>query len=150
MPSEDFREVYRTLREGQNRYTYFLLAAAGAAIALVINQTQAADLSYTQIPLAAGVVCWALSFFFGCRHVAYANSTTYSHLDLLLIESGRHPTVGPQPDHIQAASQGLRSAMERNSEIANQLSFWQFRLLVVSGVLYIVWHVIEMYVRTVS
>jgi len=31
-------ELFRALREVQNRYTYFLLAAAGAAIGLAVNQ----------------------------------------------------------------------------------------------------------------
>ena len=51
MAGENIREVYRALREAQNRYTYFLLAAAAAAISLVLNQTQSAPLRLSQIPL---------------------------------------------------------------------------------------------------
>ena len=44
--SEDLQnEVYRQFRTAQDKYTYFLLAAAGAGIALAVNQTQGADLS---------------------------------------------------------------------------------------------------------
>jgi hypothetical protein len=62
-------EVYRALRTGQDKYTYFLLAAAGAAIALAVNQTHDAALAWSQLPLLIGVLCWALSFVFGCLHL---------------------------------------------------------------------------------
>jgi hypothetical protein len=45
MATENLREVYRQLRMAQDKYTYFLLAAAGAAIALAVNQTQGAAIS---------------------------------------------------------------------------------------------------------
>ena len=80
--SENAREVYRALRQAQDKYTYFLLAAAGAAIALAVNQTQGAAMAWSQVPLAAGVLSWCLSFFFGCRHLAYVNSTLYANAEL--------------------------------------------------------------------
>lgn len=53
MADEMAREVYKALREAQNKYTYFLLAAAGVAIALAVNQTQGTAVAWSQIPLAA-------------------------------------------------------------------------------------------------
>jgi hypothetical protein len=61
--SDNHLEVYRALRESQTRYAYFLLAAAGAAIGLVVSQTQTATLQWAQIPLAIAVAMWGLSFF---------------------------------------------------------------------------------------
>jgi hypothetical protein len=40
MPSEQQIEIYRQHRTAQDKYIYFLLAAAGAAIAFAVNQTQ--------------------------------------------------------------------------------------------------------------
>jgi hypothetical protein len=149
MPNETEREVYRALREAQTRYTYFLLAAAGAAIALAVNQTQNRPLSWSQVPLAAAVLSWALSFFFGCRHLGYVASTLFANFELLRVESGRHSQVGEHPQMMAAASDGIRQAIQSNSEHANRLGHWQFRCLVAGGALYVAWHVLEMYVRTV-
>jgi len=117
MATENLREVYRQLRMAQDKYTYFLLAAAGAAIALAVNQTQGAAISWSQIPLAGAVLCWGLSFFFGCRHLNYVSSTLYSNAELLRIESGQHPQIGMHPQMIAAASEGIRKAIEDNSEL---------------------------------
>jgi hypothetical protein len=38
--SDAQNEVLRALREAQTKYAYFLLAAAGAGIALAVNQTR--------------------------------------------------------------------------------------------------------------
>ena len=89
MASELQRELYRTLREAQDKYTYFLLAAAGAAIGLAVSQTQGARIVWAQIPLALAVLSWGLSFYFGCRHVAYVNSTIYANVELLRVQAGR-------------------------------------------------------------
>lgn len=150
MISEMAREVYRSLRDAQNKYTYFLLAASGAAIALAVNQTQGIAMSWHQIPLAAGVLSWGLSFFFGCRHVAYVNSALYANAELLQVQSGQHPEVGAHPQVMAAASEGIRQAIVSNSEHASRLGHLQFRLLVAGAVLYVVWHVLEMYLRSGS
>jgi len=149
MASETEREVFRAHREAQTRYTYFLLAAAGAAIALAVNQTQESALSLTQLPLAAAVLSWGLSFFFGCRNLGYVASTLFANLDLLRVESGNHPQVGYNPQMMAAARDGIREAIEINSKRANLLGHCQFRALVAGGVLYVLWHVVEMYMRTI-
>jgi len=150
MMSETAREVYRLLREAQNKHTYFLLATAGAAIALTVNQSQGAAMTWYQIPLAVGVLSWGLSFFFGCRYVSYINSALYANAVLLQVQSGQHPEVGTHPQMMAAASEGIRQAIESNSEHANRLGHLQFRLLVAGAVLYIVWHILEMYLRSGS
>ena len=56
MADEMAREVYKALREAQNKYTYFLLAAAGAAIALAVKQTQGTAMAWSQIPACSSGV----------------------------------------------------------------------------------------------
>ncbi|MEX2490732.1 MAG: hypothetical protein WD425_03110 [Nitrospirales bacterium] len=149
MSDENLREVFRALREAQTRYSYFLLAASGAAIGLAVSQTQSATLGWFETPLGLAVLMWGLSFFMGCRHLAYVSSTLYANAELLQVESGSHPELGQHPQMIAAASEGIRQAIESNSEHSNQLGHWQFRFLILGGLLYIVWHVGQMYLRTV-
>ena len=141
-------EVYRALREAQNKYAYFLLAAAGAAIALAVNQTQGASLTWSQLPLAFAVLSWACSFFFGCRHLAYVSSTLYSNAQLLRTERGGHPVVGSDPQRVAAATAAFRAAAEENANRGNRFGHLQFHLLVAGALAYIFWHVLEMYLRT--
>jgi hypothetical protein len=150
MSGDSALEVYRALRDAQTRYTYFLLAAAGAAIGLAVNQTQTARLTWSQMPLGAAALSWGLSFFFGCRHLAYVASSLYSNVELLRVESGQHPELGQHPQVIAAASQGIWQAIETNSNRANRLGQWQFRLLIAGAILYVAWHVVEMYLRRVA
>ena len=147
MSDENIREIYKALREGQNKYTYFLLAASGAAIALAVNKTQTHTLELSHIPLAFAVLCWGTSFFCGCRNIQYICSTLYANGELLKIQNGLHPEYGNHPKMMQAASEGARQAIKNSSEEANKLGKWQFRLLISGAILFIFWHVLEMYLR---
>lgn len=75
------------------------------------------------------------------------SSNLYANIELLRVESGQHPQVGDHPDHIDAASQGIRAAFEKNADTANSFGQWQFRFLITGGVLYVAWHVWEMYLQ---
>lgn len=150
MADNNIREIYRQHRTAQDKYTYFLLAAAGAAIALAVNQTKGTSLSWSQLPLAIAVLCWGLSFFFGCRHLGYVSFTLFANADLLRVENGQHPLSGNNPQLMATASEGIRQAIESNSERANRLGHMQFRFLITGAVFYIAWHVIEMWLLSIA
>ena len=113
--SDAQHEVFKHLREGQDKYTYFLLTAAGGAVALAVNQTHAEVLKWSQLPLATAVLCGGVSFFSGCAKIEYVNSVLYANLDLITVERGIHPKAGSDPQMIEAASAGIRDAIEANS-----------------------------------
>jgi len=148
MASDEQLELYRVLRESQSKYTYFILAAAGTAIGFTLTQTNNSEIAYSQIPLGIAVFFWGLSFYLGCKNLAYVNSTLYANSEMLRIEFGQHPQIGNHPQMIQAASEGIRNAIKSNSDTANQLGHWQFRTLLIGAVSYIGWHLLEMWLRT--
>ena len=137
----------QNLLNTQRRDTYFLLAAASAALAFALNQTQGSAVTWSQIPLAIAVACWGLSFFSGCRYAQYLASTLYASCVRFQVMSGQHPDCGTHPQKMQAAVEGISQAIDSNSEIANRIGKRQFRLLVCGGLFYIVWHVLEMALR---
>ena len=147
--SDAQHEVFKHLREGQDKYTYFLLTAAGGAVALAVNQTHSEVLKWSQLPLAAAVLCWGASFFCGCRRIEYVNSVLYANLDLFSVERGIHPKAGNAPRMIEAASAGIRDAIEANSTQSSRFGRLQGRFLIAGAVLYVAWHVLEMWFRTV-
>lgn len=149
--SDSQSSVYSAHRQGQEKYTYFLLTAAGAAIALAVNQTQTATIKQSQLPLALAVICWGLSFFFGCRNLLYVSAVTFSNLTLLQLQRRTHPAVvNLSSDYVDAACEGVREAIKDNSDRANRFARWQFRCLVTGGLFYLAWHVLEMYLRSLG
>jgi len=142
------RELFKVHREEQKKYTYFLLATSGAAIGFAVNQTQSSALTWSQIPLGFAVLCWGLSFFFGCRHVQYVVSNLFANLALFKVQRGEHPNLESNSlEERKIASQGIREAMESNSNEANRYFKKQFRFLIIGAVLFIVWHILEMFLR---
>ena len=148
MATEEIRLLHEALRVSQERYNYFLLAVAASAIALSVQFTR--DYSYTPalIPLGLAVLCWSGSFYSGCRRVEYVNSTIFANLTALVTEAGLNEEVGKNVHLIEAATRGIRQAAESNSESASNLGASQFRLLVLGGAFFIVWHLVEMGVRS--
>ena len=140
-------EVYKTLQTSQDKYIYFLLATTVASIGFAITRTQNLKLSITQIPLGISVLCWGLSFFFGCRNREYYNSTLYANGELIEVQNGQHNEVGNNPLLIQAASKGIKEAMEFNSKKISSFGKLQMRMFILGTLSYIVWHVLEMYLH---
>jgi hypothetical protein len=148
MASDELLEIYRQLRTSQDKYIYFILAAAASAVAFALVRTQDLPLSFRLVPWGLALFLWGLSFFCGCQHLRYVSSTLFSNAELLRIQRGQHPQVGAHPEMIAAASEGIKSAMEYNSERANILAKRQFYLFIAGALAYVAWHVLQMYART--
>lgn len=148
MSDEDMRDLSKTFRTSQEKYMYFQLAVTGAAIAFALDQTNQSSLKPTHMLLGFAVLSWGISFFFGCIFLKYNMSTLYANVDFLKIKSGHHPDVGSDPQMIAAASEGVRQAIETNSDRAGKYWQWQFRLMIFGAIIYISWHVLEMYMRS--
>jgi len=148
MPDENLLELYRQLRLAQDKYTYFLLAAVGAAIGLAITQTQNTALSWSQIPLGLAVLCWGISFIFGCLQLINTNSALYTNAEKLRVERGINPMVGNDPQKMVKANQILSKSFEKSSNRANRNGKWQFRFLILGALFYISWHILEMWLIT--
>jgi hypothetical protein len=148
MNDDNLREVYKTLQVSQDKYTYFILAATIAAIGFTIKQTQNLKLQLSLIPLGISILLWGLSFFWGCRNREYYNSILYANYELLKVQNGRHPEIGTHPQMMQAASKGIMQAIESNSDRANKLGHLQMKTFIFGVISYLVWHILEMYLRT--
>jgi hypothetical protein len=147
MATDGELELHRALRDAQNQYVYFLLGIAGAAIALAVTETRGLALSWSQVPLGAAVVAWALSFYFGCRNRTWATASLGTNTAILDVKAGRHPVSGTNPAAIAVGLQTLNGIFEDQSNHANNSWKLQFRFLVAGAFLYVVWHVLEMYLR---
>lgn len=140
-------EIFKLHRAGQDKYAYFLLAAAGAAIAFALSQTKDAALALPQIPLGVAVVAWGASFYAGCQHLHLVDSTLYTNAALIEVQRGTHPLAGNHPQAMQIGSQALSKIINEQSARSRRWALAQFRLLVTGAIFYVVWHVLEMYLR---
>jgi len=141
MGEEDIRDVHRQLRVSQDKYTYFILAVAGAAVALALRETHGTAFAWPHLLVGLAVLCWGISFFCGCRHLEYVNSTLYANADLLKVQNGIHPEYNANPQIALAAAEGIREAAKSNSHKAGRLGRWQFRFLIIGALFYIGWHI---------
>jgi hypothetical protein len=148
MADDDRTTVSKEHRAAQDKYTYFLLAAVGAAVAFALSQTRDSALVLSHALLGVALAFWALSFICGCRQLQYVQSNLYANGELLSIKSGLHPEVPAHPDYIRAASEGIRDAMMGNARRAAWSSGWQFRSFVAGAMLYITWHILQMFARS--
>jgi len=137
-------EIYRALNLEKQKYTYFLLTAAGAGIILAINQTKGVGLDLSQIPLALGVLSWGASFYSGCCGVSLVQSLLFSNIELIKVQKGVHPNVGEDQSKVIEISEIIRKAMDSQSDKSQAFLDWQFKLLIIGGLFYITWHVFEM------
>jgi hypothetical protein len=145
MSREKKCESYRALRKMQARHTYVLLTAAVVGMALTADHAGDKSLSLSHNPLILAVVCWGMSFFYGCRYVSYVGSELYLDHKLLGVQRGEYPDIGDNPALITLAEKRIRQAMYSNSRSISSFAAWQLRFLIWGGLLYVAWFVLEMY-----
>src|SRR5947207_633954 len=148
MPDDKDLELFRLHRAEQSKYVYFILAAAAGGIALAVRVTAEATLHWALLPLGGAVVCWGLSFFYGCRNLQYVQGILRANVALLQMARGEHPMVGPDPVRRAAATGVLREIIEADIEATGHHYLWQFRYLVAGAVLFIGWHVLQIALRS--
>ncbi len=141
-------EIQNEFRQQQIRLKYYIIALCVTSIGFSIYNTIGAKLQLTQIPLAIAVFSWGISIFLGFRFLNYSLSILYANNALFDVFNGLHPKVGNNPQNMQAASAGINEAINENGERANKLSIWQERLFYFGIIMYLTWHIIEMYCRT--
>jgi hypothetical protein len=138
---ETLEQLSREKADAQSKYTYFLLATVGAAIAFSVDRTSGDSLSWTQLPLGSAILVWAFSFWCGCERITTTDAVYAKTIQMLPFD----PNVRPNPP-IEQIKIWAEFAQERAELLkrAARLWHWQFVALVTGVVLFLIWHVIEM------
>ena len=146
MPIESaIANLHKAHTDAQDKYTYFLLAAAGAAIGFAVQKTEGMLLSWWLTPVALATAAWAASFFCGCKNLSWVGAALSANYALLQLRQGSHPKQPPHPQLLQAAISGTTIALEGNVSKAQRYAHWQFRLVIVGAAFFIAWRVLEMW-----
>ncbi|WP_298248399.1 hypothetical protein [uncultured Christiangramia sp.] len=139
------KEVENLFRQRQEKLTYYIIALTVTSIGFSIYNTNNVPLSYTQIPLAIAIGCWGFSVFCGIQFLKYILSNLFAESSYYDIIAGHHPELGNDPEKIKNAIIGLTKATKINAERGQNYSKWHYRLFYSGIILFLLWHIIEMY-----
>lgn len=148
MAEPDLQELHRQHTTAQDKYTYFLLAAAASGIAFSVQKTTGLKITCLMVPLGLAALSWGVSFYFGCKKLVWVQASISANYNLLSLLNGVHPDQPNNPQGLEAAKRGVNAALKSNIESADFCARWQFRLLILGAVLFLVWHILEMVIRT--
>jgi hypothetical protein len=143
--SEKNFELFKAHRDGQDKIAYFLLTASGAGIGFAVTQTKDAWIGYSQIPLGLAIICWGLSFFFGCRYLRKVNNLLGSNYRFVTIKDKREIAAADS-----YAMQSIQTEMYKQNPKVAFASKAQFNLIIAGALFFLAWHVLEMYLRASS
>ncbi|QDT42746.1 hypothetical protein Pan241w_28350 [Gimesia alba] len=149
MGEEQLRDIYQQHRTVQDKYTYFLLAVTASAIAFAVQKTDSSIISWSLLPIGLAVLLWCCSFYCGCQNLVWIQVTLFANLALFQLQQGNHPNQPVGLTEVEAAKSGTRDAMDENANKAKNHSIWQYRFLVLGAIFFLLWHILEMVIRTV-
>lgn len=138
-------DLHKAHTAAHEKYTYWLLAAAGAGIGFAVQKTDGVALSWWALPIAAATFLWAGSFFCGCKNVEWVNTATSANYGLLQLRSGVHPKQPDHPQLVHAAESRVQAAIDRNISKAQRYAILQFRLFLAGSLCFIAWRALEMW-----
>jgi hypothetical protein len=147
---DGIRDLWLQHRSGQDKYAYFLLAAAASAVAFAIQKTEGHILDWSMAPVGLAVMCWGSSFYCGCKAVEWIQTSLYANYSLLQLGRGVHPDQPRHPHELEAAQSGVRQAIDSNTRAAAKYSKWQFRLLIIGALGFIGWHVLGLAMNSIA
>jgi hypothetical protein len=145
MSDEKISKLYGESAESGRQFTYFLLAAAGAAIGFSVQVTQGKALSYSHFLLGAAVLFWSASFYAGCRKLDTSHNIVVRNIKYLQIctDMARNLAEG------DAAAVKLKNTMQgdlqKDGEKSAKWANYQVGLFYTGGIAFVFWHVVQMY-----
>lgn len=141
--SNAITDLQKQHQASQEKYTYSMVAAAGACIAYAIEKAIGVPLTLYLSLLAFSIICWSASFYCGCKCANTVQALIRANANLLSLYSGNHELQPDQPELLAAAIGGVRNAIDANMNRAKLLNDWQFRFFVIGGVFFVGWRITE-------
>jgi hypothetical protein len=147
--SDNQIEVQRQFRNQQEKYVYYVLALSVSALAFAISKTSGVAIKYTHIPLGIAVLCWGISLFCGFKFIEFTLSSLYANNLYFDVLADRVPETKNDPDLKTILAEGTKNIVKSEGNIAKKYFSWQKRLFLLGILLYLIWHILEMYMLRV-
>jgi hypothetical protein len=142
---ENQKEIQRQFRQQQEKYVYYLFSLSVSSIGFAVYRTSGIPMKCSQIPLLLSIFSWSGSIFCGLMFIKYVISTLYANNTYFEIIAGRYLEIGDNSLKIEAGINGIKQAMLINRRIGLKYFKWQGRLFYIGILLFIIWHILEMY-----
>lgn len=110
MNSDDVAKAYN---DGLAQFSYFLTAAAGAAIGYTINKLDGQTPTLMMLPGIVALICWLASFISGATYVTAGIQTLGSQHILMQLNEGVHPKQPPNQTLLAVAKDVTAEAIQR-------------------------------------
>lgn len=136
-------ELQKQHQASQEKYTYFMIAAAGACIAYAVEKAIGVPLTLYLSFLTLSVLCWSASFYCGCKCANTVQALIRANANLLSLNAGIHESQPKEPELLEAAIRGIQRAIDTNMVHSKSYNDWQFRLFVAGGVMFVGWRITE-------
>jgi hypothetical protein len=136
-------DLQRQHQASQEKYTYFMVAVAGACIAYAIEKAIGVPLTWHLSLLALSVIFWSASFYCGCKCANTVQALIRANASLLSLYAGDHESQPDTPELRADAIRGVRKAIDTNMTRAKLLNDWQFRFLLIGSVFFVCWRITE-------
>lgn len=134
-------EMGKQFKASQEKYIYFLLAAAASAIGFAMTQSKVEPLGFIHIPLGFAIGLWAISFVSGLRVVEYAANVTFQNQNYLAFKRELSSYQGGNAAEIMSLFKSRLNEtvkqQQKRMKLYGELQNWS---LLLGGLAYIVWH----------
>lgn len=140
--------IQQEFREKQEKYVYYLIALSVSSIGFSIFKTENQGLNYSQIPLGLAVIFWTISIYCGLNFLKFVISNLYANNIYFEIINGNYPNIGNHPELIKAGVSGFEKAIKSNGDTMAKYFKIQGYLFYLGILFFILWHIIEMYLKT--
>lgn len=136
--SDEQKHLYNLLHESQNKYCYFLLAISASAIGFTIKSVDNRVFEWNLMPLGIAILFWGLSFYCGCYYIMLKSTNMRANQEYLNSINNRE------------RAKILSEIFDKNSQRGGNYGKRQFVFLVTGGIFYILWKLLEMFLRSIN
>lgn len=140
-------ELLKSSQEMRLKYIYFLLAATGACIGFSMTQTKTAPLTSFIAFWGAAQLCWALSFYLGCKALSGFSNSTFAN-SVVVRNAPISSNIAQTAKQKKEEAQRWTKLFEKTIVGALAAHKWQLWLFLVGSLFFIIWHIVEMWRRT--
>ncbi len=145
-PQEIQRDIQKQFRTQQEKYIYYVIALSVACIGFAVNKSIDQPLKWIQIPLGISVLSWGASIVFGFSHIQKSLSILAQNSHYFELEMQAHILNNSQ---VAERAKELWDEMIRKSREGIDYTRSQYGLFLFGIVAFIIWHILEMYLRTI-
>lgn len=143
-------EFQKSFVERQQKFIYYIIALCVTAIGFSIHSTSGKELSYSQIPLGLAILLWSISIYWGFLSlkaiINYLKNMNEGFERMLGSYKGME--FGDSSYSSLSETREYKFAQKEKAKSAFNFKVQEVSFLL--GVLaFIIWHVLEMYLRSV-